>query len=917
MSLRSRTGTLWCALTRRTELDAQVDEELRFHIESYAEDLMRRGLGREEAMRRARAELGSLAAARESARQAWGTRWVDELRGDLRYALRMLAKSPGFAAIAIGSLALGIGANTAIFSIAKHALLDRLNVPHSRDLVLFEWTGNRNAVVHSIWGMFDRGLDGSYSTSFSYPAYQALRSQNRSLEDIFAFKDAGRMNITVDGNAEVVQSELVSGNYYQQLEVKPELGRAIGPEDDAKPGASPVIVISDAFWSRRFGRSSSVIGKTVTVNFIPMTIIGVNPPGFTGAKSVQTSPEIFAPLAMAPQLVTNPWRTSLLEDPKHWWVIVMARRKPHASEAAAQAELSTVLHNVIQTTLQPKPDESIPRLVLTDGSRGLNEASYQLQHPLSVLLAMTGLVLLLACANMANLLLARATARQREMSVRLALGAGRSRILRQSLTESILLSLCGGAAGTIVAVLGQQALLQLTADPESGGSVMHVPFSWGVFAFTLGLSLLTGILFGIAPALQATRTQVRSGLQDTTHTVTRRRRGYAGKTIVGFQIAISMLLVAGAGVFLRTLINLNRIDPGFDTHNLVLFAIRPPASHYSPAQTAELIQRIEERLKATPGVEAESAASIPLLADDNSFDDFTPVGVPLKSNEGRGASDNWVGDDYFATMRIPLLAGRAFNAHDTATSERVAIINLALAQEYWGKTNPIGRTFHTSDDQNQTLTYTIVGVCANTRYADLRHDPPPQFFISYRQPPDTLRDMTFNVRTRASLDAIVPLLRTAVQRVDRDLPLDNVRTQTEQIAEITTTERMFADLTGGFGVLALVLACIGIYGVMAYSVSQRTNEIGIRMALGAQPGRVLRMVLGEASWMSVLGVIAGAGGALALSRLIASMLYGLKAYDPATFTASAAVLLLVALAASWIPARRAAGIDPMRALRHE
>jgi predicted permease len=916
MSLRSRITTWWRAVARDGEVTAQVDEELRFHIESYAEDLMRGGAAREEAIRRAGAELGSLAAARENSRQAWGTRWFDELRGDLHYALRMLAKSPGFTAIAVGSLALGIGANTAIFSIAKHALLDRLNVPHPRELRLFAWRSKPHSVVGSSWGDSDSEPDGDWGTPFPYPVYQILRRENRSLEDIFAFKDAGRMNVTVDGQAEVVQSELVSGNYFQQMEIRPQLGRLIGPADDAKPGISPVVVISDAWWSRRFGRSPSVIGKTIVVNLVPMTIVGINPPGFTGAKSVQTSPDIFAPLAMEPQIVASFWKGSLLESQKVWWVLMMARVRPDVSEAAAQAQLSTLLHSAVVTTMQPTADRSIPWLVLQDGSRGMNETAEMLEQPLYVLLAMTGLVLLLACANMANLLLARATARQREMSVRLALGASRHRILRQVLTESVLLALCGGAFGLLVAHLGEHALMELTADPTGGGSAMQVPFSWGVFAFNFALALLTGILFGIAPAIQATRTQVHSSLQDNARTMTRRRRGYAGKTIAGFQIAISMLLVAGAGIFLRTLINLYSIDPGFDPRNLTLFSISPPESRYPHSRQAELYQRIEQRLAAVPGAESVSAMSIAMLTNGAIREDFIPTG---RKDSGNAATLTVpVGDAYFSTMRIPIVAGRPFNAHDTVDSLKVAVINEALARKEWPGENPIGKTFYTTDTDNNKVLFEVVGECADTLYRNLRSTTAPVFYLSYRQAPDLPPGgITFAIRTPISEAALLPSLRAAVQGIDRDLPLVDVRTQKEQIDEITTNERMFADLTGGFGLLALVLACIGVYGVMAYSVSQRTNEIGIRMALGAERHRVLRMVLGEASWMAVLGVAAGVAGALALSRLIASMLYGLKPYDPATFIASAVLLLAVGLGASFIPARRAANVDPMRALRHE
>jgi len=912
MSLRSRISTWWRAVRRHADVDAQVDEELRFHVESYAEDLVRQGWTREEALRRARAEIGSLAATREKTRQAWGTRWFDEVSGDLRYALRMLAKSPGFALIAVGSLALGIGANTAIFSIAKHVLLDRLNVPHPTELRLFAWRSGPHGVVGSSWGDSDSEPDGEWSTSFSYPVYQILRHENRSMEDIFAFKDAGQMNVTADGQAEAVDSELVSGNYYQQLGVRAQLGRAIGPEDDAEAGGSPVVDISDGYWTRRFGRSPAVIGQTIVVNQVPMTIVGVNPPGFTGAASVQKSPQIFMPLAMEPQLVSSFWKGSLLENEKVWWVLVMARVRPGVRDATAQAQLSTLLQSAVLATMHPKQGQAIPRLVLQDGSRGTNDVG-QMREPLYVLLALTGLVLLLACANMANLLLARATARQREMSVRLALGAGRVRILRQVLTESLLLALCGGALGLFVGDLGEHALMQMTAD-RSAAVPPHVPFSWGVFAFTLALSVATGILFGVAPALEATRTPVRSGLQDSAATITRRRHGYAGRSIVAFQVAISMLLVAGAGVFLQTLINLDRVNPGFDTHHLTLFSIDAPDSRYSDAQKRELYGEVEQRLAAIPGVESVSAMSLPLLSNSAENDDFIPAG--RKETSGSAELNVAVGDGYFSTMRIPMVAGRAFNGGDTASSLKVAVISQALAKKYWPGEDPIGKTFSTSGAGDHKVVYEVVGICANTHYRNLREDLPPIFFVSYRQSPFVF-GMSFGVRSHLSKATLLPSLRAAVQGLDRDLPIANVRTQQEQVEEITSNERMFADLTGGFGVLALVLASIGIYGIMAYSVSQRTNEIGIRMALGAQPGNVLRMVLGEASWMTALGIVVGVGGALALGRLIASMLYGLKPWDPVTYVGTVLLLGLVALGATWIPARRAAGVDPMRALRHE
>jgi hypothetical protein len=391
MSVRSRMSTWFRALSNEEDLHAQMGEELQFHIESYAADLMRSGMTRAEAIRRASAQLGSLAINTENCRAAWGTRWFDELRGDLRYAFRTLGKSPGFLTVGVGSLALGIGANTAIFSIAKPVLLDRLHVPHPEQLRLLEWTTRSpDAVAQSIWGEVNKGLDGTYSTSFSYPTYQALSKQNHGLAELFAFKGSGRMDVSVDGEAEVVQTELVSGNYYQQMNVRPQLGRAIGLGDDEKPGASPVVTISDDYWTRRFHRSPRVIGQTILVNLTPMTIVGVNPRAFTGAKTVQVSPEVFAPMAMEPLLVTHPWTGSLLTNPQKWWMQILARTKPGASDAAAQAELDAALRAAVLATMTPKAGEEMPRLVLADGSRGLNGAGRELARPLRVLLALAG-----------------------------------------------------------------------------------------------------------------------------------------------------------------------------------------------------------------------------------------------------------------------------------------------------------------------------------------------------------------------------------------------------------------------------------------------------------------------------------------------------------------------------------------------
>ena len=861
-------------------------------------------------------DFGGLTQVRERVRMRAGLPFFEKLSRDLGYALRMLRKSPGFAAIAIGSLALGIGANTAIFSIAKQVLLDRLNVPHPGELRLFAWRSARKSVVHSSWGDWDKTANGVTSTSFSYPVYQLMRKQNHQLADLFAFKNVGRMNVTVDGEAEVVQGDLVSGNFYEQMGVQPQLGRAIGPVDDEKPGTSPVATISDGYWTRRFNRSPSVIGKTILVNLVNVTVVGVNPKGFTGAKGTQNSAEIFLPFSMQPLVQPDSRETSLLTSDRLWWMQIMARATPGADEGRARAALDVALKSAVRATMTVKPEESLPDLMLTDGSRGMNEAGREMSRPLFVLMSLVGLVVLLACANMANLLLARSAARQREMSVRMALGAGRARILRQVLTETMLLAVLGGLVGLLVGYFGRQAILAMLSSPAEP---MELPggLDWGVFAFNAALSLATGILFGVAPAWQATRTQVSSALKDNAQTTTRRRKGLAGRAIVGFQVALSTLLVVVAGFFLRTVINLNRVDPGFDPRNIVLFELRPPQSQYSGAKQVALFRQITERLAAVPGVESVSPTSVAPLSHSYESDDFVPVGVKVAPGTEQDADNTTVGDRYFATFRIPIAEGRGFAPADTETSPKVAVVNRALVKQFFANTNPVGKSFTTSGPKGQKPVYQIVGVCADTRYGSLREEPPPVFYLDYRQAPEIDWGMTFAVKTRTARAGITPSLRRAVQSVDPNLPLTDVRTQEEQIDELLMNERIFADLSAGFGILALVLACIGIYGLMAYSVSRRTNEIGIRMALGAQSEQVLRMVLGEAVWMTVMGLVIGLGGAVALGRLIASQLYGLKSWDPATLVASATLLILVALGASWAPAHRAASVDPSLALRAE
>jgi predicted permease len=913
MSLRSRVATLWKALTRPEQFHREMTEELAFHIEQRADDLMKSGMAREEALRRARIELGAVPAQTEKMRAAWGTRVWDDLYGDIRYAMRSFAKTPGFTAIAVISLALGIGANTTIFSVTKHMLLDKLGAYKPEDLRLFAWTAAKKSVVHSSWGMMNLTPDGKrLSTSFPYPVYQQLRRQNRVMDDVFAFKQFPRLTATVDGQAEAVTAQLVSGNFYAALGVRPTLGRAIQDSDDGAPGSGPVAVISDEFWTRRFGRSPDVVGKTIQLNLTPITIIGVNPREFTGASSTQEAPDMILPFSMT-SIATPVWsKKPLLTDPDLWWVLMMGRVKPGVSDEQAHAALDVVMNAAVRSTVTMGKDEAIPSFVLQDGSRGENAASRMFSKPAYVLMALAGFVLLLACANLANLLLARASSRQREMSVRLAMGAGRSRILRQMFTESLMLSFAGGLAGLALGYCGRNVIPHLLSSTWKA-STTDISFDWKIFGFAATISILTGLLFGLAPAWQASRTQVSSGLKDNAQSVTLRSRNLAGKTIVVVQIALSMLLLVGAGLFVRTLMNLNGSHLGFRPDGILLFNLQPPRTRYAEPKDLAFYHRVEERLRSVPGVSAVTLSDITLISNSMDDTDFTPDGLPKKAEENQTANVMSIGQDYFSTMGIPVIAGRAFSSTDTETSSPVALVNQKLAQEFFpSNINPIGRTFKQGDKH-----ITIVGIASDAKYSSLREDPPATFYLPYRQQLEGEQSMTYEISTHMQPAAIVPSLRSAVASVDKDVPLLDVRTQQEQIDDTTKEERIFASLTSGFGVLALILACIGIYGIMAYSISRRTNEIGIRMALGAQPDRVLRMVLREAWWLALIGVTAGLGAALAMGRLITSMLYGLKSWDPVTLGLAALLLVAVALAASWVPARRAAGVEPMEALRHE
>ena len=924
----SRLKSWTRSVSRGKRLEADMEAEIRFHLEARAADLVREGLSPSEAMRQARLEFGTVAAHKDAMRSSLGLRWWDELREDLRYGFRILRKSPGFTSIAVASLTLAIGANTTIFSVANEMLLEHLGVPHPGQLRLLTMSGDAKVVIHMIWGDSDELPDPQHQNQlvrydvFTYPIYQQLRGNNHVLEDLFAFKGLGRVNVTVNGAAQPADAQLVSGNFYQQMQVKPALGRAILPADDGAPGTGTVAVISDGFWSRAFGRSPAVLGKVIDVDMTPVTIVGVNSRSFSGAESVQQSPDLFMPLSTMP-LFRAPFGDSgpVLASTQLYWLQVMARARPGLSDEQARASLDVALGAAVRATTTIKKGETLPHMRVEDGSKGLNYVAHQYAKPLYVLLVMVGAVLLMACANMASLMLARASARQREMSVRLALGAGRSRVLRQVLTESLLLSFIGGILGLLLGYLCRTALPRLVAKAWDY-SYMEVPFNWKVFAFTATITIGTGILFGILPAWAATRAEIGAALKQGAQTATRRRHAWSGKGIVAFQIAVSTVLVIAAWLFLRTLINLNSVDPGFAVDHLVLFEIDAPSLRYPAPKDVALHARLEEALSAVPGVEGVTTSDAPLLVGMQMITGFHVEGTPEvelppspeEMSKFPRAAD--VGADFISVMKISMVAGRAFTRQDTETSPKVAIINQALANVFFPHQNPIGKRFRAGPNEKDSKWIEIVGVCADTRYDTLRNNPPPMHFGLYRQQPE-VGGLTYIVRTPMKAEAIVPSLRAVVQHIDPNLPLLDIRNQRQQIDADLQQERTFASLSTGFGLLALTLACVGIYGIMAYTVAQRTNEIGIRLALGARRGQMRGMVLRESGWLAVAGVAMGISVSLGLGRLVESLLYGVKAADPLSVLGAALLLLAVALSSGWIPARRASRLEPMDALRHE
>jgi predicted permease len=821
------------------------------------------------------------------------------LRHDLVHALRQLRRQPVFAGVAILTLALAIGANTAIFSVVDAVLLKTLPVKEPEQLVLFQWTSGPGPDIGYLTGEWwqDPASRRLTASSLSHAAFEDLRDHNRTLSDLIACADARRLPVHIDGATEMAGLHLVSGGYFRGLGIHAAPGRAIGPEDD-RAGAESVAVISHRFWQRRFGGDPRAIGTRGTIQDRPFTIVGVAPRGFTGTLQVGSAPDILLPIA-APHGVA---RVVPLSDPKAHWLQVLGRLKPGVSQAEAEAELAPRFAAVTMAGTSSHADRLQLRLV--PGSRGLTRARQEQQDPLLLLFGAAAVVLLIACANVAGLLLARGTARRKETGIRLSLGASRSRLVRQWLVESAFLASIGGLFGLTLASWTKDLL----AARLMPGGPPPAALDARLLGFLLATCVAAAVVFGLVPALRATRVDLNEDLKEgRPAAASGRRRLGIGRTLVVAQVALSIVLLVGAGLFLRTLRNLTRVDLGFETAHVHLFKAELERTSGDEAAFLEKCRHLLDRIRAVPGVRSASLSRHHVIGDSASrtWLDLHDAGPP--AGERRSTHVNWIGGDFFETLGIRIARGRAIGPGDDAHTPPVGVINEAFARRYLPGVDPVGRRVNGRE---------IVGVAQDSKYEDIRDPAPPTLFVPIFQEAGSNGSLRFQVRTGAAPETLAAV-RDALRATAPTVALYDFRSASGQMERALSREHLFAGLTTFFGALALLLAGLGLYGLMAYAVGRRTREIGVRMALGARPADVLRLTIGEGMRLAWLGTLAGLAGSVALTRLMAGVLYGVTALDPFTFAAVTGVLAGTAWLASWLPARRAARVEPMVALRHE
>jgi predicted permease len=906
----------WLAQRRRKEED--LAEELRFHLEEDVELRQERGSSGRNARQDARRELGNLVLVQEGARAAWGWTWLEQFAQDLRYALRTMWANRLFTALAAASLALGIGANAAIYSFTDALLLRSLPVAEPDRLALLNWHARiRNKHEFLMRGShgsaWDDPASGTNSGMFPYGAFELLRNNDEVFSSVFGYfhqsRLARRLNLTVQGEAEVASVEYVSGEFFSGLGVPPAAGRLTIPDDD-RASASPVAVVSYAPAERRFGGAAKAPGQSILIDNTPFTVTGVAPPGFFGVDPSR-APDLYLPIHSNPLLNAGEY-----QNPNTYWIEIMGRLRPGVSRAQAQAALAPQFHQWVANTAKTTGERAqLPELVLTPGKGGLSGLRRRYSKPLYVLLTLVGLILAIACANVANLLLARASARRREIAMRLSMGASRLRVVRQMLTESVLLASLGGVLGVALAISGIRFLTLLLAGEQSS-STLHAELNWRVLCAMAALSLLTGVLFGLAPALQATRVDVMPMLKETRGALTGGRQsvwgGGIGRLLVAGQIALSLLMLVAAGLFVRTLSNLQSVDIGFGRENLLLFHLEALKAGHKYPEISAFYGDLRKRFSQIPGVRAAS------LSDESMIEGGWSIGIHAQGAkqdpETRVMS---VGPTFFEAMQIPILLGRGIEERDRPGSPAVAVVSERFAKVNFGDRNPLGRHLIIDESKTAARDMEIVGVSRDTHYGGLKQQIPPVAYFPYDQGYPPPEDMVFELRTAGDPLTYVSAARNIVRQSDARMPVADIRTQAAEIDRSINEEITLARLCTAFALLALTIACVGLYATVAYSVARRTSELGIRMALGAQRGRLVWLVLREVLLLAGIGVAVSLPAALATSKLVESFLFDMKANDPWTLAIAVVSLLAAALVAGYLPARKASWIDPVVALRHE
>ncbi len=908
--------------------DEELNDELQAHLEMLVEENRRKGMPAEEARRVAGVTLGGIAQTAEAYREARGLHFVQTFLQDLRYALRMLRRTPGFATVVVISLALGIGANTAIFSAIDAVMLRMLPVEDPQQLVMLHWHAPRHPqkyVSDLEGGGVGNSGEGITRYSFAYAQYQQFKNENHVFSETFAFaSNNDSVNVGIDGRAETAVMQGVSGNYFEGLGVQTILGRPITPEDD-RESAPATAVVSYEFWRGRLGGNQDVVGKKIVVNALPVTILGVAPPEFFGLEP-GGAPGLYVPLAMysaeqARQGGTDSGLT-YLKDPKVWWAGVIGRLKPGVAAAQAEAELKVIFDQGLNAAV-PVPDVNKPTLLVRPVNQGLDGLRRQFSSSLFLLMMMVGAVLLIACGNVAALLLTRASARQREIAVRLSLGARRSRLIRQLLTESVLLACCGGILGLVIAKWTGRVLLALLSGGRRINLELHLDAR--VLLFTAIVCIISGILFGLVPALRATRTDLLTALKQPSSGASRGKIT-TSKILVGGQVALCLLLLVSAGLLLRTLNRLETVDLGFNRHNVLLFTVRPGLNGYKSTQLDEYYLELQRRIQRLPGVDSVS------FSDRNAIgagESITSAQIPGYVENGDAANfhRHIVGPGYFATLGISIRLGRELGPQDAHGAPLSVVVNQKFIDKYMHGDNPLGREIVFSG-KKPPARFQIVGVAGDVKYARIREDVPPTVYFPHAQIFAAIGGnrtesfswpfMTFAIKSpQAGQPSLLAGIRRELTALDKNVPMVEVRTETQVVAQVLSLERTFAALSSAFGFLAVLLACVGLYGTMAYAVARKTNEIGIRMALGAERGAILGMVLRETAVIVLAGIAAGLPAAWIASNLLKTRLFGLTPHDPWSIGLSVAATLLVTMLAGYIPARRASRVDPMVALRYE